>query len=263
MSAIYPDLEGRGVLITGGASGIGEALVEAFWAQGARVAILDRDAGALDVLLTRLKASSASTSTPLGAPRLAPVGAYVDLVDVSATQRAIEQLGEAVGGYRVLINNAGWDQRHEFEETTPEFWDRCQAINLRPHFFTAQAVRGEMMSGGGGSIINMSSNSYLLKVSGMPSYLTAKAGIIGLTRALARELGPHKIRVNALLPGWVMTDRQVDLWLTPEAEEALIKEQCLKEKIYPTDIADLALFLGSDASRMITAQSYILDAGRA
>ena len=160
------------------------------------------------------------------------------------------------------MNNAANDQRHAIQDVDEAYWDRCQGINLKPHFFTAQAVCAGMEELGGGSIINISSNSYLLMVGGMPGYLTAKAGIVGLTRGLARDLGEKNIRVNAVLPGWVMTQKQMDLWLTPQAEKDLLASQCLKKKLYPPDVARLVLFLASDDSAMITAQSFTVDGGR-
>lgn len=250
--ATYPSLSGRGVLITGGASGIGASLVEAFWKQNAKVAFLDIQEEAAHALCQRLTRDDGNS----------PLFYKVDLQDIAAIEDALTQAQEAIGPIRALVNNAGWDQRHQLGEVSADFWDTSLNINLRPHFFTAQALYSQMAEAGGGSIINMSSNSYLLAVPGMPAYLTAKAGIIGLTRALARELGPLKIRVNAVLPGWVMTQRQIDKWLTPEAKAKLLEEQCLKETIDPDDIARLTLFLAADDSRMITNQSYIIDGGR-
>ena len=166
------------------------------------------------------------------------------------------------GPVGVLVNNAARDDRHRIEDVTSQDWDRCQEINLKPHFFTAQAVVEGMKQNGGGSIINISSNSYVLMVGGMPGYLTAKAGIMGLTRALARDLGADNIRVNCILPGWVMTKRQEELWLTEEAEKELLQSQCMKQKLYPPDVSRLALFLAADDSSMITAQAYTVDGGR-
>lgn len=249
--ASYPSLQERVVLVTGGASGIGASLVEAFWRQGAKVAFVDIDEDAADALCARLEGGS-------HAPWFLPV----DLREIPALEEAIAKVHARWGAIQVLVNNAGWDERHALGTVTSDFWDKSMEINLRPHFFTVQAVMQRMGEAGGGSIINLSSNSWMLGVPGMPAYVAAKAGIIGLTRALARELGPHKIRVNAVLPGWVMTERQREKWLTPEAEQKLLEEQCLKQTIAPEDVACLVLFLAADDSRMITNQSYIIDGGR-
>ena len=249
-AATYPSLYDKHVFITGGASGIGEALVEAFTAQHCRVFFVDIDDTAADTLVRRLQALGRG-----------PLYKHCDLRSVSDIKAAVEEAVQTFGPIHCLINNAAHDDRHDFESVTEEYWHNCQNINLKPHFFTAQAVAPSMKIDGG-SIINMSSNSFMLKVGGMPGYLAAKAGIVGLTRALAAELGPHNIRVNSILPGWVMTQRQIDLWLTPEAEQELLETQCIKRKIQPEDVAKLALFLASSDSEMITAQSLIIDGGR-
>ena len=186
-----------------------------------------------------------------------------DIRNIETLRLVIEKNIDVKGPIAVLVNNAASDDRHTIETVTTEYWDNCQNINLRPHFFTAQAVVEGMKTIGGGSIINLSSNSFLLKVGGMPGYLASKAAIVGLTNALARDLGPHKIRVNAVLPGWIMTEKQRTLWMTPEDEKELLATQCLKELIYPEEIAKLVLFLASDQSRMITSQSLVVDSGRA
>jgi len=246
--ARYPSLVQRHVLITGGATGIGESLVRHFLDQGCCVSFLDI---ALEEG-NRLEREYPETCRFY----------HCDLRIVHAIQTAIALAVETFGPIRVLVNNAAKDDRHNVLEFTSEDWDVCQNINLKPHFFTAQSVVEEMAKAGGGSIINISSNSYLLMVGGMPGYLTAKAGIVGLTRALARDLGEKNIRVNCILPGWVMTQRQLDLWLTQDAEKELLTSQFLKKKLYPADVARLALFLASDDSSMITAQSYTVDGGR-
>ena len=250
--ATYPSLQDKVTLITGGASGIGASLVEHFCRQQARVSYIDINEEAAATLNHQL--------TQAGLPT--PTFYKVDLRDISSLEAAIQTIHQVDGPIRALINNAGWDERRAVGDVTPDFWDMSQEINLRPHFFAAQAVAEKMADAGGGSIVNLSSNSWMLGVPGMPAYVAAKAGIVGLTKALARELGPKKIRVNALLPGWVMTQRQIEKWLTPEAKTQLLAEQCLKETIQPEDVAQLALFLASDDSRMITAQSYVLDGGR-
>jgi NAD(P)-dependent dehydrogenase (short-subunit alcohol dehydrogenase family) len=248
-TANYLSLHDKHIFITGGASGIGAALVEAFTAQNCRVFFVDIDDTSADILVRKLQAVGR-----------APLYRRCDLRDVTQIDSAIDEAVRTFGPIHCLINNAALDDRHQIEEVSVDYWDKCQNINLRPHFFTAQKAC-ESMKANGGSIINMSSTSFMLKIGGMPAYLTAKAGIVGLTRALARDLGPHDIRVNALLPGWVMTQRQKDLWLTPEAEVELLEGQCIKRKIEPEDVAKLALFLASSDSEMISAQSLVIDGG--
>jgi NAD(P)-dependent dehydrogenase (short-subunit alcohol dehydrogenase family) len=235
------------VLISGGATGIGAALVEHFVAQGGRVAFLDID-------------------EPAGAQLAATLGEHArfiacDVRDTAALQRAATAAATAHGPVRVLVNNAARDDRHAIEAVTPEFWDERMAVNLRHQFFLAQAVAPGMTASGGGSIVNFSSVSWRLALPGMPAYLTAKAAIEGLTRALARDLGPARIRVNAVVPGWIMTERQIALWLNPDSERALLDAQCLKEKLYPADVARLVLWLAADDSRLATAQSFVIDGG--
>ena len=249
MQVQYPDLKDKHIFITGGASGIGESFVRSFAKQGSKISFIDIDDLAANTLCESLDGDF--------------LYQHCDIRDISELQNCIQQARNNFGPISVLINNAARDDRHNISEVTSEYWDNCQNINIRPHFFTAQQVVEDMKTLGGGSIVNLSSNSFLLKVGGMPGYLTAKAAIVGLTRALARELGPQKIRVNAILPGWVITERQRDLWLTEEAKAELLEQQCLKELIYPEEVANLALFLASEQSKMITAQSLIVDAGRA
>ena len=246
--ARYPSLEGCHVFITGGATGIGASLVRHFHQQNAIVSFIDI-----------AKEPGEQLAVELGER------AYFyecDLRDIDRLRQVIVNAEQRSGAIKVLINNAARDDRHAIQDVSSQDWDRCQEINLKPHFFTAQAVVEGMKSLGGGSIINISSNSYVLMVGGMPGYLTAKAGIMGLTRALARDLGVDGIRVNCILPGWVMTKRQEELWLTEEAEKDLLESQCLKQKLYPPDVSRLALFLASDDSSMITAQAYTVDGGR-
>ena len=185
-----------------------------------------------------------------------------DLRDIDALRNAIDRLrGEFGGGFSVLVNNAARDDRHAIDDVTPEYWDERMATNLRHQFFCAQAVKEDMIAAGGGSIINFSSVSFMLKQGGMPVYLTAKSAVIGLTHALARDLGPHHIRVNTVVPGWIMTQRQVDLWLTPEAEAEVLRGQCIPEKLYPPDIARMVLWLAADDSRLVTAGEFVVDGG--
>jgi len=249
--AIYPSLRGRCVFISGGATGIGASLVEHFARQEARVAFVDREEAAGKALAEMLAAAG------LPAPLFLPL----DLRDIPALQNAIATAGERLGGITVLLNNAANDERHRIEDVTVPFWDDRMHVNLRHQFFAAQAVLPQMRAAGGGSIINFGSVSWRIGQGGMPAYTTAKAGIEGLTRGLARDLGPDRIRVNCIIPGWVMTQRQIDKWLTPEAESMLMDQQCLKEKVYPADIARMALWLAADDSRMCTSQTWVVDAG--
>jgi len=248
--ARYPSLARRTVLVTGGASGIGAAIVEAFCQQGARVAFLDRDETAAAKLLGQLDSGGE-----------APLFLSCDLTDIAALRRAVSRAAAERGPITILVNNAARDDRHAIEAVTPEMWDGIMANNLRHQFFAAQAVIAGMAAAGGGAIVNLGSISWVVGQGGMPGYLSAKAAITGLTRALARDLGPKNIRVNTVLPGWTMTERQLTLWLTPEAEKDLMARQCLKCRLMPRDIANMVLFLTADDSAMCTNQSYIVDGG--
>jgi len=250
---IYPDLSNKHVFITGGASGIGESFVRAFAKQQSKVSFIDIDDAAAQSLCDELSSKGYGGNI---------FYQHCDIREINKIRQCIQNARQHFGTIAVLINNAAKDDRHNISDVEPEYWDNCQNINLRPHFFTAQSVVEDMKTLGGGSINNLSSNSFMLKVGGMPGYLTAKAAIVGLTRALARDLGENNIRVNSILPGWVITDRQRELWLTEEAKEELLEQQCLKSLIYPEEVANLALFLASQQSKMITAQSLIIDAGR-
>ena len=250
--AIYPSLRDRVVFITGGASGIGAEHVTQFAAQGAKVAFVDIADDAAHALISRIEAAGHS----------APLYQRCDLKDVAALQTTIAEVGRRLGPITVLVNNAANDQRHRFEDVTVEYWDERLATNLRHQFFAIQAVAPMMRSAGGGSIINFGSVSWHSLQGGMPAYTTAKAAVEGLTRGMARDLGPDKIRVNTVIPGWIMTERQITLWLTPEAEENLMQVQCLKEKLVPADVTRMVLWLASDDSRMCTAQLWVVDAGR-
>jgi NAD(P)-dependent dehydrogenase (short-subunit alcohol dehydrogenase family) len=218
------------------------------------------------ILPSRARASASSTWTPRrrsGWSRAANVRfVAADLRDIAQLRDAIARLRAELGGpITVLVNNAARDDRHGIDQVTPEFWDERMATNLRHQFFAAQAVRDDMVAAGGGSIVNFSSISFMLKQGGMPVYLTAKSAVIGLTRALARDLGPHHIRVNTVVPGWIMTERQISLWVTPESEAELLRGQCIPEKLYPPDIARMVLWLAADDSRMVTAQNFVVDGG--
>jgi D-xylose 1-dehydrogenase len=249
--AVYPSLKGRVVFISGGASGIGESLVEHFCRQGARVTFVDLAEGPARDLVERLRAKGGAV----------PDFISCDLRRIEDLRAAIAATAERHGPVRVLVNNAGNDDRHRTEDVTVEYWDDRIAVNMRHQFFAAQAVRPMMRDAGGGSIINFGSITWMVGDGDCPAYVTAKASITGMTRALARELGPENIRVNCLVPGWVMTERQVRLWLTPEGERQIDDRQCLKSRLYPPDIARMVLFLAADDSRMCSSQNYIVDGG--
>jgi NAD(P)-dependent dehydrogenase (short-subunit alcohol dehydrogenase family) len=244
---LYGSLKNRTALITGGASGIGESIAEAFHRQGCTVGILDYNAEAGEALARRL------------GERVHFV--HNDVRDVPALQAAIRQTSDALGPITILVNNAARDDRHVIDEVTPEYWRERFATNLDHQFFATQAVLPDMDKAGGGSVINMGSTSYLVSDDSFAAYKTAKSAVLGLTRALARELGPRDIRVNCIVPGWIMTQRQIDLWLTPEGEAELMKRQCIKRRLVPEDVAKMALFLASDDASAITAQSYLVDGG--
>lgn len=250
--ATYPSLRGRKIFITGGATGIGAAMVEAFAAQGARVGHLDLAVEAAETLADKVAAS--------GSKR--PWFRKVDVTDAGALKAAIADFADANGGLDVLVNNVANDTRHDPLAMTEEGWRACMAVNLDCAFFASQRAVELMRSGGGGAIINFSSINALLGPSEMPGYVAAKAGLLGLTKAFARHYGVDGIRVNTILPGWVVTQRQLDLWLTEEAEAAWMDQVCLKRRIEPVDAANLALFLAADDSRMITNQHFVIDGGR-
>src|ERR1700704_6212914 len=245
--AVYPSLRDRVVFITGGASGIGAEHVTQFAAQGAKVAFVDIADDAASALVDRIGAAG----------HTAPLYRHCDLRDIAALQATIAEVGGRLGSITVLVNNAAHDQRHKFEDVTVEYWDERQATNLRHQFFAIQAVAPMMRAAGGGSIINFGSISWHTHHGSMPAYTTAKAGIEGLTKGMARDLGPFGIRVNCVILGWIMTQRQIDLWLTPEAEENLLRAQCLKTKLVPADVARMVLWLASDDSRMCSSQLWV------
>ncbi|MYZ49784.1 SDR family NAD(P)-dependent oxidoreductase [Propylenella binzhouense] len=247
-NARYPSLEGRTVLVTGGATGIGASMVRHFAGQNAKVGFLDMDAGAAEVLHGAL---------PKAVLHFEPC----DLREVGSLRSAIANVRTRLGPITVLVNNAARDDRHTVESVTSDYWDERFATNLKHQFFAAQAVCDEMATAGGGSIINMGSGSWLKGHGGMPCYVTAKSAVQGLTRALARDFGPMNIRVNSIIPGWIMTKRQIEKWLTPEGEAEIYSRQCLKRKLQPEDVARLALFLAADDSGAITGQDYVVDGG--
>lgn len=251
IEAQFPDLKDAGVLITGGGSGIGAALVEAFAAQGARVAFIDIAEEPSAALAARLSATARHPVTFFKA----------DLRDVKAIGDVVNEAATSTGGIKVLVNNAAWDDRHDIDTVTEAYWDNNQSVNLKQMFFTIQAALPHLRQARDASIINFSSISFLLNMGELPSYAAAKAGIIGLTKSLAGRLGPENIRVNALLPGMIVTERQKELWLTDDGIATTTGRQCLKNTLYAADLAGPCLFLASSASRAITAQSIIVDGG--
>jgi len=249
--AKYPSLQDRVVLITGGASGIGETLVEAFTLQGAQVVFIDIADAAAAALIGRLSAKAAH----------APIYVHCDLTDSTALTACLAQILERFETVDVVINNAGDDMRHKTEDVTPEFWDRCTAVNLKHQFFVSQAVIPGMKWQGRGVILNMSSISWMIPSTGLPVYIASKAAIVGLTRTLAHELGPHGIRVNCILPGAIETARQRKNWYTEEYVNEILGRQAIKRILQPEEVARLALFLAADDASGITNQSYIVDGG--
>lgn len=244
--ANYPSLKSKTVLITGGASGIGAEIVGAFAAQGAKVGFLDMDQATSAVVADKVPGVEFENC---------------DLRDIEAMREAIDRLRTRLGGFDVLVNNAARDDRHAWSEVTPDYWDDRQNTNLRHHFFAIQSVANDMIAAGGGAIINMGSNSWWEAGGGFPAYATAKAAVHGLTRTMARDLGEHRIRVNTVVPGWIMTDRQKDLWVTEEGLKAHLERQCLPDTIDPVYVARMVLFLASDDAKMCTANNYMVDAG--
>jgi len=247
---IYPSLNERVIFITGGATGIGAALVEQFCRQGSKVAFVDFDMASANILIDRLNDTL----------HIKPWFQEVDVSDLGALKSSILAASTELGPIHTLVNNVANDNRHSPDEVSENDWRKCMAVNLDASFFAAQTAVSTMQESG--SIINFSSINALLGPSDMPGYVTAKAGLIGMSKALANDYGERNIRVNAVLPGWVVTDRQLATWLTPEAEQEWSKLVALKDRILPDDVAKLALFLSSDDSKMITGQSITIDAGR-
>lgn len=245
--ATYPSLSGQTVFITGGASGIGAEMVAAFAAQGSQVGFLDRDEQASAALIKEIPGEIAYE--------------ICDLRDIDALRAGLVQLKSGLGPASALVNNAARDDRHDWADVTPEFWDERMHNNLRHMFFAIQTVAPDMIAGGGGSIINLGSNSWWEAGGGFPAYATAKAAVHGLTRTMARDLGQHRIRVNTVVPGWIMTERQKSLWATPEALEKHRARQCLPDLIDPAYVARMVVFLASDDSAMCTANNYMVEAG--
>ena len=250
MTAIYSDLKDQVVLVTGGGSGIGEAIVRQFAAQHARVAFLDVADAPSSALVRELTAAGATVHFE-----------HCDLTDVAALRRAIVAVAGRLGPIQVLVNNAANDERHATEEVTEALWDSRIAVNLKQQFFCAQAVLPGMKAAGRGAIINLGSISWIIGQGGMIAYTASKSAVLGLTRSLARDYGPYGIRVNAVAPGWIMTQRPLETWVTPETEKEIAARQCLKRKLQPAEVANVVVFLASDAASACTSQQYIVDGG--
>jgi len=247
--ATYPSLKGRVAFVSGAASGLGAEFVRQLAGQGARVAFVDVDVERGELLQRELGAVGEAVFLPC------------DVRDIPALQGAIAEVARTLGPIQVLVNNAADDRRHRVEDFDVALWDDRMAVNVRHHFFAAQAVAPMMRDEGGGSIINLGSISAHIDLLELPAYITAKAGVEGLTRTLARELGPWGIRVNCIIPGWIMTEKQLAEWVTPEAEASIERNQCLPNKLYPDDVARMLLWLAADDSRSCTAQRWVVDGG--
>ncbi len=248
--AIYPSLKGKTVYVTGGAGGIGEAISTGFAGQGASVGILDIDEGAASALAAKLIESGQNA-----------FAVFCDLRDIASLKAALELLKSNIGAADILVNNAAHDQRHTWQDMTPDYWDERMAVNLRHMFFAIQAVAPDMIAKNAGSIINFSSTSWKLKMGTLPAYTTAKAAIHGLTRSFMMEFGRSNIRVNTVYPGWVMTARQKELWFNEEGQKMLDEVQALRGLIQPEDVANMVLFLGADDSRFCSGQEFTVDGG--
>ena len=247
----FSGLEDAVVLVTGGATGIGSAVVEKFVHQGSRVVFLDINTDASRALISRLAPGA----------KASPEFVYADLKEVQSLKGMIESICRRVGPVRVLVNNAANDERHKMEDITPEYWRDRLATNLDHYFFCIQAVVPVMEAAGGGAIVNLGSCVTRSAFPGMPAYSTAKGAIEGLTRGLARALGPKNIRINCVLPGFVKTERQVERWLTPDLEHRLMEGQCLKRFVKPEEVARLVVFLSSEDASACTNQFFVIDAG--
>ena len=246
--AVYPSLNNKVVVVTGGGSGIGESITRSFIKQGAKVAFLDFNEKDSIKLIKDLNTDNLHFE-------------FCDLRDIEQLKNSIKKISSKFGPIQILVNNAARDDRHSLESVTSEYFDERIATNLKHQLFASQAVVSDMEKNGGGAIINMGSTSWMIGQGGMPCYTTAKSAIQGLTRGLARDLGPKNIRVNCVVPGWIMTERQVDMWLTPESEKELMDRQCIKRKLFPKDIAKFVLFMASDEASACSNQSFVVDGG--
>ncbi|HKU97486.1 MAG TPA: SDR family oxidoreductase [Vineibacter sp.] len=248
--AIYPDLAGRTVLVTGGATGIGEAIVRGFARQKSRVAFIDIQPAPAEALVRDLRDQGADVHFE-----------RADLTDIAALRTAVDAVRGRFGPITALVNNAAFDERHATSDVTPEQWDALMAVNLRHQFFAAQAVLPDMTAAGGGAIVNFASISWMTGMGGMAVYTAAKSAVLGLTRSLARDYGPSNVRVNAVAPGWIRTERQQRKWITPEGEKRMLDAQCLKRWLVPDDVARFVVFLISDEAAACTSQHYVVDGG--
>ena len=246
--AVYPSLNNKVVVITGGGSGIGESITRSFIKQGAKVAFLDFNEKDSIKLIKDLNTDNLHFE-------------FCDLRDIEQLKNSIKKISSKFGPIQILVNNAARDDRHSLQSVTSEYFDERIATNLKHQLFASQAVVSDMEINGGGAIINMGSTSWMIGQGGMPCYTTAKSAIQGLTRGLARDLGPKNIRVNCVVPGWIMTERQVDMWLTSESEKELMDRQCIKRKLFPKDIARFVLFMASDEASACSNQSFVVDGG--
>ena len=246
--AVYPSLNNKVVVITGGGSGIGESITRSFIKQGAKVAFLDFNEKDSIKLINDLNTDNLHFE-------------FCDLRDIEQLKNSIKKISSKFGPIQILVNNAARDDRHSLQSVTSEYFDERIATNLKHQLFASQAVVSDMEKNGGGAIINMGSTSWMIGQGGMPCYTTAKSAIQGLTRGLARDLGPKNIRVNCVVPGWIMTERQVDMWLTPESEKELMDRQCIKRKLFPKDIARFVLFMASEEASACSNQSFVVDGG--
>jgi len=248
--AIYPSLKGRTVLVTGGGSGIGESIVEHFAAQGSKVGFLDIDDKSSKALVARLRKKRQTVHYE-----------HCDLTDIDALRKAVRAVRKALGPITILVNNAAHDERHTLESVTPEYFDDRIRVNLKHQFFTIQEIVPDMKKAKNGSIINMTSGSWMVAYDGLPVYAAAKAAVYGMTRGLARSLGPFNIRINSIAPGWILTERQLKLWWTAEAEAKVRDAQALKRRLIASDVARWTLFLASDDSDACTNQNIVVDGG--
>jgi D-xylose 1-dehydrogenase len=248
--AIYPDLKDKVVVVTGGGSGIGAAIVRRFAGQGARVGFLDIADGPSRSLETELNGAGATARFE-----------HADLTDIASLRAAIATIKDRFGPVDILVNNAGNDDRHATETVTEAYWENRIAVNLKHVFFASQAVLPDMKKKQAGVIVNFSSISWMTGVGGMAAYTASKAAIVGLTRSLARDYGRFNIRVNAIAPGWIMTERQIEKWVTPDSDRQIFERQCLQRKLVPDDIAKFVVFLASDEASACTSQHYVVDGG--
>ena len=246
----YSSLEDKVIIVTGGASGIGVSIVEEFLNQGSKVAFLDKEVDLGKKILEKYSNFKHKL-----------LFKHCDLTNIDNLKKTIKEISQELGLISILVNNAANDERHSIESVTEEFWDDRMNVNLKHYFFAIQSVCKDMKKLGDGKIINIGSFSWMLAQGNMPGYTTAKSAIMGLTRSIARDLGEYNIRVNCVVPGWIITERQKKLWLTPEVEEDQLKKQCIKRMLVPSDISKAVLFFASDQSSGCTAQNYVIDGG--